>query len=100
MAAWLRKEMPHPTFDLISLESLWVAAGSSIAGQDYGTSLRKLQCTPSVHRIALHPISGKTRSVGWSLNYIRASTARQVWESFTIFLDIYWQFVISGTQSE
>ena len=76
-------------FDLISLERLPVAAGSSVAGTDYGPELRMLRCTPSVHRIAFHPKGGKTRSVGWSLNYIRASTTRQAWESFTILLDFY-----------
>ena len=29
----------------------------------------------------------KTRSGGWSLNYIRASATRQAWKSFTILLD-------------
>ena len=47
-----------------------------------------------------HSKGGKTRSVGWSLNYIRASTTRQAWESFTILLDFYRQFTITGTHSE
>ena len=34
------------------------------------------------------PKGGKTRSVGWFLNYIRVSTTRQAWESFTILLEL------------
>ena len=36
----------------------------------YGSGLRKLRCTPSVHMM-VSTKGGKTRSGGWSLNYIR-----------------------------
>ena len=42
--------MPHP-INLISLEHLPVAAGGSVAGQGYGSGLRRLRCTPSVLRM-------------------------------------------------
>ena len=43
---------------------------------------------------------GQTRSVGWSLNYIRESTTRQAWEPSRSFFDVYRQFSIVGTQKE
>ena len=46
--------MPHP-INLISLEHVPVAAGGSVVGQGYGSGLRKLLSTPSVHIIELHP---------------------------------------------
>ena len=84
---------------MISLEHVPVAAGASVAGKGYGPGLRRLRCTPSVY-MRDSTQGGKTRSVGWSLNYIRASTTRQAWEPFMTFLDIYRQFSITGTQSE
>ena len=59
-----------------------------------------MRCTPSVHIRVSTRKGGKTRSVGWSLNYIRESTTRQAWEPFMTLLDSYRQLSITGTHSE
>ena len=46
-----------------------------------------MRCTPLVYMTKPTRKGDKTRSVGLSLNYICASTTRQAWESFMIFLE-------------
>ena len=77
--------MPHPTsIDLIFLELLPVSAGTS-----YGPELRKVVVHPTHAKGGVYPKGGKTRSDGWSLNYIREEhDPGQAWKSFTISLDL------------